>query len=428
MVLKKTTDYLDSLINYERKGLPHKSRTFKLTRIKKFLKLLKNPQRKFPVIHIAGSKGKGSTVAFTAYILREAGMRVGLYTSPHLFDRTERIRVLNPNSSKKKRSQDFEGSISKAKLNTTVLDILKQMSKENLIVRNQMSFFEFFTGVAFFYFAQQKVDVAVVEVGLGGRLDATNVVDGDICGITAIGLEHTKQLGNHLFQIAREKAAIIKKTTKAVVVSPQKKEVLNVIFKRSREFKIPVLISKRNLIKSTPLLGAHQIVNASLAATMVQCFLLKGFKDLEKHILNGIKATQWPARFEILKRNPVVVIDGAHTKESAQNLSKTLKDIFPGKDVILILGVSEDKDIKGICLGLKNIAKEIILTRSSHPRAFAFEKQFSKEIFGKTKITFKLNAKKALASALKISKKKDIVLTAGSIFLAAEIRKQLVKR
>ncbi|MDP8264730.1 MAG: folylpolyglutamate synthase/dihydrofolate synthase family protein [Candidatus Aceula lacicola] len=423
MVSQKAKHYLDSLVNYEQKGLPCKSCTFKLSRIEKLLKILDHPERKFPTIHIAGTKGKGSTAAFASYILREAGFKVGLYTSPHLFDRKERIRILCPGMRRNKMSGDFEGSISGKSLNRIISEILKKTEKENLIVKKRLSFFEFFTGIAFYYFAKEKVDVAVVEVGLGGRLDATNVLSSDVCGITPIGLEHTAQLGNSILKITKEKAAIIKRKTKVVVVAPQGRRAVDVIRKRAKSLGVPILISKKRVGISVPLLGDHQIVNASLAASMVQCFLPKEFKDLGKYIARGIKKTRWPARFEIVKKNPFVVIDSAHTKESAQSLVRTVKDVFPNRDVVLILGVSKDKDIEGVCSKLKSIAKEIILTQSSHPRAFSFSEEFSKKLFGDKNITLEPNAKKALAKAFRKAGEKDIVLATGSIFLAAQIRK-----
>ncbi|MDD3374273.1 MAG: bifunctional folylpolyglutamate synthase/dihydrofolate synthase [Candidatus Omnitrophica bacterium] len=485
MVFKKTTDYLDSLINYEQKGLPYKSRTFKLSRVKKLLKTLNHPEKNFSVIHIAGTKGKGSTAAFAAYILREAGLKVGLYTSPHLFSRRERIRILKPNVSKSKLCSDLEGCISEKSLNIAISDILEKAKEESIIAKKRISFFEFFTILAFYYFAQQKIDVAVVEVGLGGRLDATNVLDSDICGITPIGLEHTEQLGNSILEIAQEKAAIIKNQTKMVVVSPQKKQALDAIKKQAQKTNTPILVAgkdftykllevdikkqtfclsmkkKKDIVLCTQLLGSHQIVNASVAAVMVQYFLSESFKNiagdlsknisclnsrlklqtraehlsiihsttenLEKYIVDGIKNTCWPARFEILSKRPFVVVDSAHTKDSAQKLVEAVRSIFPKQKVILVLGASRDKDVRGICSELKSIAKEIILTKSKHPRAFLFSQDFSKKLFSDKEIVIEPNAKTALAQALSRARKRDVVLVAGSVFLAAEIRRQLIK-
>ncbi len=444
--------FLDSFINYERQGLPQKTQSFSLQSIKEILKVLDNPQKKFLSIHVAGTKGKGSTCAFTAYILRELGLKVGLYTSPHLSDYTERIRILSPNEKSKQRKNVFEGSITEKQLDKIAYKFFCKIKKTNLKKKQErFTFFEVYTALAFYFFAQEKVDVVVLETGLGGRLDATNIVDAKVCGITSISREHTKQLGSTLAKIAGEKAAIIKKETKSVVVAPQDKKVFDVIANRAKKQNVKMLsapndfsckvldagpsgqkfelrgFNNKSYIFKTSILGKYQAVNASTAVMMVKgLFQLISKKD-EDSIVRGVKNTVWPARFEIIKKNPYIIIDSAHNKNSAKNLAETIRAIFPKQKIILICAVSKDKDTRGICAELNNIAKDIILTKANHPRAEFFSLEKGRRLFPRKKISVIGNSKEALSLALKKAKKKDIILVAGSVFIAGEIRKCIKK-
>ncbi|MBI4972783.1 MAG: bifunctional folylpolyglutamate synthase/dihydrofolate synthase, partial [Candidatus Omnitrophica bacterium] len=225
MTYPETIKYLESFINYEKiPAFPYKE-SLKLERISGFLTALNNPQDDLKSIHTAGTKGKGSTCAFLTYILRQAGYKVGLYTSPHLSDFRERIRILRPNTKHQIPRTEFEGMISQNEL-TALTERLKP-TIENYNRNSKygpLSFFEVYTALAFIYFKEKKVDFAVLETGLGGRLDATNVVEPLVCASTPISLEHTQKLGNTLREIAAEKAGIIKGHQVIVISAPQKKE------------------------------------------------------------------------------------------------------------------------------------------------------------------------------------------------------------
>src|SRR3989338_3715671 len=305
--------YLNSLTNYEQKSNYPYLDSFELKRTEGFLRLLGEPQRGLKCLHIAGSKGKGSTCVFAAYILRQAGFRVGLYTSPHLIDFRERIRILERTKNKEQRTEndDFEGRISKQDI-ANFIERLKPVIEK--YKRNSqygsLTFFEAYTALAFLYFKEKKVDFAVLETGLGGRLDATNTVDSLACAITPISYEHTDKLGNTLREIVVEKAGIIKspqstvhspqKKTKdygqstmdyrqIVITAPQEKEALAVIRKRCRQIKARLFeIGKDVTCRKTKrgfsikgifgrydnlkirLLGEHQLINAATAVGLVE--------------------------------------------------------------------------------------------------------------------------------------------------------------
>ncbi|MFA5059469.1 MAG: folylpolyglutamate synthase/dihydrofolate synthase family protein [Candidatus Omnitrophota bacterium] len=449
MTSSEARTYLDSFANYELKSLPD-AQHFDLRRVHQLLSFLGNPQKKIKFLHIAGTKGKGSTCVFVAYILRAAGYRVGLYTSPHFYNFAERIRILNP--WKKFPIQNyFSGTISETHLLHVVKDIKSAVEK---VKKNKkwgtLTFFEVYTVLAIYYFAKQRVDFAVLETGLGGRLDATNCVDAIVCAITSISLEHTDFLGTTIKSIAREKSGIIKKKDQIVIIAPQKKDALTVIknfsgkigsrnyflgkdirFQREKQDLREQVFHLKGLRNSyrdlkTSLLGRHQIVNAATAIGMVESLSSKGFFIDASSIRQGIREALWPGRFEIIKKNPYIVLDGAHNKASAAILARTVKEIFKTRKVILILGISNDKDISGICRELGKIAKKIILTKAAHPRAFEFSDK-DKKRFPRKEVIMANDVKQAMDEALASSERNDIILVAGSLFIAAEARKLCVQ-
>ncbi|MCX5681314.1 MAG: bifunctional folylpolyglutamate synthase/dihydrofolate synthase [Candidatus Omnitrophica bacterium] len=405
------------------------------------------PEKQYPVIHVVGTKGKGSTCAFLASMLQSSGLKVGLYTSPHLYDLTERIRILMPGKVSGKEAGIFEGKISSRKLE----EILRKVKPKIEHLRRQrgfgdFTFFEVLTAVAFYFFAEQNVDVVVAEAGLGGRLDATNVGNSEICVFAPISYDHTQILGSTLKHIAQEKAAVIKASTKVIFSAPQKKEVRFVIEKNAKKYGLKVfyvgrdiqykIISQNTLAETfslkgldhtwprlkSPLLGEHQVVNASLAAGVVEYFLKAHSLLLNQAVVCGVAKTRWLGRFEILRVNPFVVIDSAHNEDSAKKLAETVAQIFPKRKVIILFGASRDKDIKGILKWLKVISPEIILTRAAHPRSCDFSKEKIKQLQLEGFLITK-NVREGFKAALQKSKKGNVILAAGSIFLAGEIRK-----
>lgn len=470
--------YLNSFTNYELQPISKNNFVFNLERVKRLLAELGNPQKQYPIIHVVGTKGKGSTCIFLSSILRQAGLKVGLYTSPHLYDEKERIRILVPRNSPGKKKDTFEGKISSVQLENILRKIKPTIERlrrkkglgdftplENSEVSHRclsrreavkgsltgFTFFEIFTAIAFYFFAEQGVDVVVAEAGLGGRLDATNVGDSKICVFTPISHDHVQLLGSTLRQIAEEKSAVIKPSTQAVFSAPQKKEARFVIEKNARKHKLKIFyvgrdiqykIISQNILAETfslkglchawprlksPLVGEHQVVNASLAAAVGEYFLKTRDVLSQKAVLQGLAQARWPARFEILRRKPLVVIDSAHNEDSAKRLAETVVKVFPNRKVVILFGASRDKDIKGILKWLKAISQEIILTKANHPRSFDFSKEKIKQ-FQPNEFLVTNNARDGLEAALKKAKKDDIVLVAGSIFLAGEIRKLCTHR
>jgi len=444
--------YLESFINYEQiPAYPYQA-SVKLERIRDFLGTIGNPQDSLKCIHIAGTKGKGSTSVFAAYILRAAGYRVGLYTSPHLYDFRERIRILEHQSSRAPRhqiEQDFEGMISKGELGGLVERLKPAIDEYNKNSEyGPLSFFEAYTSLAFVYFKKKQVDFVVLETGLGGRLDATNVVNPLVCAITPISYEHTQKLGNTLRKIAAEKAGIIKSSYQLsaisyqpkVITAPQEKEALAVIRKRCKKMKADLCevgrdikykktnngFSIRGMFGRYPdlkikLPGRHQIVNAVVATGSVEALRSIGINISPRAIKRGLYATLWPGRCEAVSRNPLVILDGAQNIASSRALKYAVRENFKYNKLILILGVSSDKDIKGICNELSDLADKIILTRANSPRA-AETAAIARYFQGKD-LCITDNVKEAKVKALQLARKEDLILVTGSLFVVGEFRK-----
>lgn len=469
MTYRETINYLDSFINYEKISVWKYKESLELDSFRDFLASIGNPQDSFLSIHVAGSKGKGSTCAFISYILREAGYAAGLYTSPHLVDFRERIRILRPAQAKVKdcrEAQCFEGKIPVESLMGLVKELKPSIETHNKKSKyGPLTFFEVYTALAFLYFKRENVDFAVIETGLGGRLDATNVVNSLVCVITPISYEHTQKLGNTLRKIATEKAGIIKRVigsgkpaagrcSPVVISAPQEDDAEAVIKNRCKKVNAQIfsvgkdIICKRtkdgfnvkSILKEYPglkikLLGNHQLVNASAAIGAIEVLRLFGFDVDIECVRQGLYNTSWPGRFEIISQRPAIVLDGAQNKASAQVLKKAVKENFSAggmgrkyKRLILVLGISCDKDIKGICGEICSLADRIILTEANNPRAAGVE-IIEKIIRGlrlgpeagvmivKTK-----NVRDALSKAKEIARKKDLILVTGSLFVVGEVR------
>ncbi len=400
--------YLDRYANYElNRSVRYTAETFDLSRVHELMARLGHPHQAYPAVHIAGSKGKGSTAAMVESILRAAGYRTGLYTSPHLHTCRERIRV----------GGDLIGPQEFA-------DLVGEIAPHAEAVAG-ITWFEVTTALAFLHFARRAVDVAVIEVGLGGRLDATNVITPLVSVITSLSYEHTAWLGDTLAQIAFEKAGIIKPGV-PVVCAPQDPEAMAVIERvcveraaplirvgedwqfRSgpirpdgqsfevRLLEAPPFSSSPQLLFSSlnrggeeeaggrgevpsrwqpwtrfdlPLLGRHQIVNATCALAAVAQLPSAGFRVSLSALRQGLAAVRWPGRAEILSPNPLVVVDGAHNGDSARRLAETLSEWFPGRRWTFVVGTLSDKDHAAILRELAPVAAEMIVTRSHSVRA-----------------------------------------------------------
>jgi dihydrofolate synthase/folylpolyglutamate synthase len=402
-----------------------------LGRMRRLAQVIGNPQDAYPIIHVAGTKGKGSVSALCASALHAAGYKVGLYTSPHLDDFAERIQL------------DGE-PIPHAEL-VRLVDEQREVFQST----PKITFFEITTALAFLYFAQQKVTAAVIEVGLGGRLDATNICLPRVAVITSLSYDHMALLGNTLAEIAGEKAGIIKKGV-PVVLSPQKEEASEVVRRVAQErgaelieigkdFKFSALshsLDGQNLqvwqaaeageVKSTkleiPLLGGHQVENAAIAYTALQVARQQGIALTEAQIQEGFRQVSWPGRFEVLQRDPGVVVDCAHNRDSAEKLRQAVDDYFPGKPVVLVFGASEDKDIAGMFSELLPRVRQVIATQSIHPRAIspAHLVELARP-FGVPVVDVP-TVEQALEDALRIANEDALVLVTGSIFVVAGVR------
>jgi len=439
--------YLDSFINYEFNLSEVNPECFKLERIKKLLEYLGDPQKNLKIIHIAGSVGKGSTALFTASILQKAGYKVGLYTSPHLRDYTERIRVLDSNNFQNVSPSAFEGEISEQELCDLVKAAYAGIEKvKNESSCGRLTFFEVYTALAIFHFYRQGIDFAVLETGLGGRLDATNVVDSLVCAITPINFEHTNILGSTLKEISQEKAAIIKNEKQIVVVAPQPEKAQEVIRRRceetgaeclglnkdfvykktaaginSQKFTVEIF-EKEKIDLETFLLGEHQVVNATTAVGIIESLKEFGCRISPDAIVEGVKSAFWPGRIEIMQKNPLIILDGAHNPYSCEVLISSIKKMFSQKKVNVVLGVCSDKDIKGICNEINKIAYKVILTKANHPRRWDFSSENLEELFSGKKVFTSENIQEAIEVALKETDIDDIILITGSLFVVGEAR------
>ncbi|MFH1191671.1 MAG: folylpolyglutamate synthase/dihydrofolate synthase family protein [Candidatus Omnitrophota bacterium] len=447
MTYPQVIRYLNSFADYEKNiNYPYQE-TFELKRIQDFLAIIGNPQDSLRVIHVAGTKGKGSTCAFAAYILRELGFSVGLYTSPHLNDFRERIRILVPSLPRaqaglamtKGKVCDFEGMISKEALSSLVNELKPKINKYNCYSKHgQLSFFEVYTALAFLYFKRQQINFAVLETGLGGRLDATNVVQSLVCGIASISLEHVQLLGHTLGKIAVEKAGIIKQPGAIVISALQAKPAQEVIRNRCKKFQAKLFEVGRQIKYSNSqgglvikglkndyknlhlnLLGAHQAANAALAVGLVEGLSFHGFHLKVSAIRRGLCNAVWPGRCEIVQRNPLIVLDGAQNLASARVLKRTIRDKFKYKKLILVLGISADKDIPGICKTLSPLADEIILTRARTSRAADPARLAG---YFKKKLYLTRSVKEAKLLARSLAAKNDLILVTGSLFVVGEFR------
>ena len=394
---------------------------FGLKAISELLLRLGNPQNSYQTILIAGTNGKGSTAAMTASILHCAGYRTGLYTSPHLIDVRERITI----NKKKISVNDFSR-------------IIAAVKKE---INQPITYFEVLTAAALLYFQRRKIDIAVLEVGLGGRLDATNVCRPLVSVITNIAFDHTAYLGNSLTAIAREKVGIIKQRGVCVTAAKQKTvlEVLENTCRRSKaglyqlgkEIKIRQqedgLVTYLGLCSSlndliVPLPGRHQLENAALVLATLEIIGKNGFPANIASIRKGLRNTHWEARLEILCHHPLFVVDGAHNPAGISVLCRSLKNDFTYRRLILIFSVLADKDYRKMLRKIAPLTQQIILTQLQSKRAVpvADIQEYVKKMGYQAIITE--NVAEAILRAFDLAGKNDMICAAGSLYLAGELK------
>ena len=434
--------YIDTFINAERSpDFSRQARFYNLERISRLLAHLGDPHRRLKVVHVAGSKGKGSTAALIASILTHAGYKTGLFTQPHLITPRERCRI----NARLISEAEFARYVDRLK--PSVEAMVRTAPASGGVGR--VSFFEIYTALAFTYFADNAVDFAVIEVGLGGRLDATNVVDPLVSVITPISLEHTAILGDTHEAIAKEKAEIIK-PNRPVVLAPQLPEAHTVFEAVAADRDAPMdevgrdihlkrkdwNINGQTLDLTTQaafypdlflaLLGEHQAVNAATAIGSIERIRQEGYEVPRTSIYDGLKAVRWAGRMQVVGQSPVILLDGAHSPTSAEALCKAIREVFCYKRLIFVVGLMRDKDLQAIGEVLCPFADEIITTQAfDNPRVTPAE-----EIVGAwsgigTNFHVRPNVREAISLAQSIATTSDLICIAGSIYIVGEAMKVL---
>jgi len=432
-IYQKSLDRVMDLADFERgKTFPGHS-GFHIERMELLLNKLGNPHIKIPTIHIAGTKGKGSTAVMISQILIKAGYKIGLYSSPHLHSVRERIRVNDELISE----EDFSNLVTNI---YPEVDWVKANGDFGAITT-----FEIITAMSFVHFYNQNVDFQIIEVGLGGRLDATNVVSPEVSVITSLSLDHESVLGTNIESIAKEKAGIIKKNI-PVVVAPQKpnaKKIINQISIKQQSdvynldeiarwdiIKIKgkkqygtIFIGENEYSVKIPLLGKYQFENAALSCVISEILNKKGFKISKKAIISGLSIVKWPGRMELLSsKTNQVLVDGAHNLYSIQKLVEEINENFSYKRIIIVFGALKGHNIEGMLKELITLDPEIIISSSRHPRALS-TREISEQLdlCGYKSLIQAESVYLAINKAIEISNKNDLILGTGSLSVVAEI-------
>jgi dihydrofolate synthase/folylpolyglutamate synthase len=421
----RPSDYsksLDYLFGLQKFGM-----IFGLTQITRILEVLGNPQEEIQSIHIGGTNGKGSTAVMMASILQKEGYRVGIYTSPHLIHFTERIRVNG------------------AEIEEEEVAALTGWMKEKVDASGMtapFTFFDFTTAMALLYFSRKRVDLAILEVGLGGRLDSTNVVDPLFSIITNVTRDHEEVLGNSLLKIATEKAGIIKPGRPLVTAAAQPR-VLQLFSSLCREKDAPFYrvgkdfryepIGDRNFHYEglhrklwsvhLSLYGDHQFVNATTALGAMEVLDSSGFPVSTEAMMEGLRDVQWPGRLELVSSSPRVLLDGAHNPAGAMVLRESLKNGFQFDRLILLIGIMKDKDIPSILQTLAPLADHLILSRPHTERASSPARLLEAlGADGGKKAEIMEDLSQAIEKGLSMTRKEDLLCITGSLYTVGEAR------
>lgn len=437
---KQAKDFLLQTIDYE-KLTQYKYNTsgFDLKRMVEMMSFVGNPHKKRRCVHITGTKGKGSTSIIIASILKELGLKTGLFTSPHLIYLEERMKVNDRMISQK--------------MFVELINRLKPYIDRIMVKTPALmpTFFEIVTAIAFLYFERKKVDISVLEVGMGGRLDSTNIILPEISVITPVGYDHTARLGHTLDRIAYEKAGIIKEGV-PVISSVQEPEALSVISKTCKEKNARLYLvgkdilinnikaTKRNGIYGTgceiqtwknkykniflPLVGRHQVENCATAIGSLEVLSENGvIKTDNEMVINALAKVKCPARIEVISKSPLIILDTAHTVSSMKILRESIKENFSFKKLIVVIGLSADKDIEGILKEIACVADGLILTRTGNPREAEPEQMAvtAKRFYRKKPMVIE-DIDEALKEARRIAKKDDLICITGSFFLAGKMK------
>ncbi len=413
-----------------------------LERISTLLHYLNNPEKAYKSIVVGGTNGKGSTCAMIDSILRSAGYRTGLYTSPHLVSMNERIKVNGE-------------IIDNPSFNATAEQLFDMVGRHTEL--SSLTYFEFMTAAAILYFNHRKIDIALLEVGMGGRFDATNVVQPDVSVITNISLDHQQYLGTTVQEIAVEKAGIIRPGRPFITTdrNPASRQVLEdecqdkggIPYFIDRDFSTSgdqtnmVFYNNKRTIRNLQLhlKGRHQIYNAAAAIQAVLLFGEEGIKITDNEIRDGLLKTSWPGRFEIIKKNPDMILDAGHNPAGIQTLVQAVKDIyltpFPPPDqgesrpVTVVFAVSKDKDWHTMATMLSEITDTFVVTsyegeRSTDPEELGHFIR-SNRSNGSNRADVVLPSKNAIQHALAITPDNGVIIVTGSIFLIGEIKREM---
>jgi dihydrofolate synthase/folylpolyglutamate synthase len=406
-----------------------------LQRTEKILEFLGEPHKKLKCIHIAGTNGKGSTTAMLSEILKEAGYKVGMYISPFLEEFEERIQINNIN-------------IPKEALSKAVTKVSKAVDEVVGLGYDHPTEFEIITCAMFQYFYEEEVDYAVVEVGLGGRLDSTNVLTPILSIITSISYDHMQILGDTLNKIAYEKAGIIKEGV-PVVLYPQEEESLEVIKRVCDERNSTLIEVPRNCAElkevdglkqklrlqtssntyniKLSLLGRHQLLNCGIVVFAVEELNKQGLSIKEEHILEALKKVRWPGRLEVLKEKPLVVIDGAHNIDGIKKLSESVDIYFNYEKLILILGILADKQVAEMIDVIAPSAYRIIAVTPNSERAELSSKLAEAVTLVNKNVEAVENYGEAYEKALSYASPEDIILVSGSLYMIGDMRRLIRK-
>lgn len=395
-------------------------------REEELLSYIGNPEKELKYVHIAGTNGKGSTAAMTASVLSAAGYKTGLFTSPHIIEFNERCQINGEYIS-----------------NEDLCDIVEYIKPFADKMKEPPTEFELISAIGFEYFKRKKCDIVVLEVGLGGVMDSTNVIPAPVVAvIAAIGLDHTGLLGNTVEEIAKEKAGIIKKGCDAVIYS-QKESVEQVCIDicKKRDVKYYITENEKMHQKSfdldgqtvdyahlkdllIPLTGSYQLKNAALVLKIIEVLKLNGYKISDNDIKKGLANTKWPSRFEVLSKNPVFIVDGAHNPQGIKATSESLLMHFPDKKIIFIMGVMADKDFESMLPFITPMAKEFItVTPEYESRALnadsltQYLRPYGVEVIECGEV------ENGIKEALKRAGQDGVICALGSLYLSGDIKK-----
>lgn len=443
MTYLQVLDYLSAL---ERLGIK-----FGLSNIKKLLRATGIGDEKFRIVHITGTNGKGSVAIFLSSILKQAGFRVGLYTSPHLIDFRERIQI--------------DGRyISKRKVTELLSQLLFFIRTSHSEFSLKPTYFEIMTALALQYFSQANVEIAILEVGMGGRLDATNVFDHSLVSIiTNVNYEHTEYLGKRISDISREKAGIIKKNG-IVITGVKQRRALEIIkgvcrkkktslFRLGKDIKVQYVNQRRDANNfcdfqrfdyqgifdsfrdlKIKLLGRHQIENAALALGAIEGLRLRGIQVAENHLRKGLERATWSGRLEVLNclnwkgENCKVVLDGAHNPSAMRYLKNALLEgVIPHRRIILVLGILKDKDVKKMVAEIVPLCQEVVVTSLNTERALD-KNLLRREVMNylpSSKVKMENGVGEALMRALEVAATDDLICVTGSLYTVGEAKSAL---